>query len=160
MRNEYKITNRDIEFIIESNKIEGILEFPSMEQIEEYKRFMSLATVEISDLEQFLRINQRNAILRNKPGINVVVGQYLPPYGGPCIEKKLKELLRKIIEHKLNPYEAHVEYESLHPFTDGNGRSGRMLYRWHQYQLDGEMFLGFLHQWYYQSLDNTRKEKE
>lgn len=29
----------------------------------------------------------------------------------------------------------HVEFEDLHPFPDGNGRTGRILYNWHRIQL-------------------------
>lgn len=30
----------------------------------------------------------------------------------------------------------HVVYERVHPFVDGNGRTGRMLYNWHRLRLD------------------------
>ena len=56
-------------------------------------------------------------------------------------------------------FEAHVAYETLHPFTDGNGRSGRALWAKHMLA-DGQdgywLERGFLHTFYYQSLENTR----
>ena len=30
---------------------------------------------------------------------------------------------------------AHIEYEDIHPFGDGNGRSGRIIYNWHRLKL-------------------------
>lgn len=37
----------------------------------------------------------------------------------------------------LNDYtkDCHVEYEEIHPFIDGNGRTGRMFYNWHRLKL-------------------------
>ena len=42
---------------------------------------------------------------------------------------------------------------SNHPFTDGNGRSGRALWLW---QMNNHAPFGFLHTFYYQTLENSR----
>lgn len=39
---------------------------------------------------------------------------------------------------KMTPQEAHVKFEHIHPFRDGNGRTGRMLMWWHEKSLGQE----------------------
>jgi hypothetical protein len=77
------------------------------------------------------------------------VGRHLPPRGGPEIRNHLLDLL---LNDDLSAYEQHVAYEVLHPFTDGNGRSGRALWAWRVRDFP----LGFLHTFYYQTLDSSR----
>lgn len=55
----------------------------------------------------------------------------------------------KIASEIMSPFTTHLRYESIHPFSDGNGRSGRALWLW---QMKGRAPLGFLHQFYYQTL--------
>lgn len=143
-----------IDFIRESNKIEGILREPSKKEIDEFDRFMNLDEVTVEDMIRFVKVYQPNAELRDRPGLDVRVGRYYPPPGDITIRAALSDLLNDI-SHK-SAWETHYEYESLHPFTDGNGRSGRMLWMWQMKSAP----LGFLHTFYYQTLDNVRRLKE
>lgn len=142
------------QFITESNKIEGINRPPLESEIEEYFRFTELEEITIEDLEKFVNVYQPKARLRDKHGLNVRVGSYHPPKGGPQIRSELTHLLFLVNQKypSFTPYKAHQAYEKLHPFTDGNGRSGRMLWLWQM----KEAPLGFLHTWYYQSLSEER----
>lgn len=140
----------EIDFIRESNHIEGIHRDPTYAEIDEFHRFMALQKITVSELEAFVSVYQPGAVLRDKPGLNVRVGSYYPPKGGPDIRARLEGLLDCC--DKSDPYFTHVEYERIHPFTDGNGRSGRMLWAWQM----REFPLGFLHHFYYQTLANSR----
>lgn len=133
-------------FVVESNRIEGIHRSPTEAELDEFDRFMALSAVTIADLERFVAVYQPDARLRDKPGLNVRVGVHRPPSGGPHIRKSLQVLLDDLSTH--SAFQAHVRFESLHPFTDGNGRSGRALWAWQHRDLS----LGFLHRFYYQAL--------
>ncbi len=138
-------------FIIESNKIEGILRPPTAEERAEFTRFMTLPAVKLADLQQFVSIYQPNAMLRDRAGLNVRVGHHIPPFGGPKIRLQLEAILENLFAN--TPHSNHVAYETLHPFTDGNGRSGRMLWAWQMKSFP----LGFLHHFYYQTLAESAR---
>lgn len=148
-----------IDFIIESNVIEDISVMPTNAQMKEARRFLELDIVVAEDLEQFVSVFEPRAKLRIEDNCNVTVGNNMPPTSGMNILYALNEILLKI--NRLNAWETHVEYELLHPFTDGNGRSGRMLWLWQmrKYILNGELpNLHFLHEFYYQALNSQRND--
>ena len=140
------------DFVNESNRIEGILRPAGADEITAHGAFLALIKPTIADLQALVNVLQPGAVLRDRAGLDVRVGSYYPPRGSPDIKKKLGHLLLTIGEH--TPYSAHQVYEHLHPFTDGNGRSGRALWLW---MMKGHAPLGFLHSWYYASLRENRK---
>ena len=74
--------------------------------------------------------------LRSKPGTRISDGKggtvYTPPEGVFIIQEKL-EALQSFLEseNNLDPLikmaVAHYQFEAIHPFSDGNGRTGRIL---------------------------------
>jgi Fic family protein len=138
------------ELVAESNRIEGILRPPTEAEIREHERFVGLENLTISELQTFVKIYQPNARLRSFPGMDVQVGSYVPPKGGEHIVAQLQALISAVNSVRVSPWDAHIEYERLHPFSDCNGRSGRILHHWQLRRSNRR--LGFLHEFYYQTL--------
>ena len=149
-----------LDFIRESNRIEGIHHAPTTDEIAAYVHLDTCDKLRVADVELFVHLTTQGgggptqgAVLRRQPGMNVMIGGYSPPPGGPAIEMQLGMLLGDMNMHRFTHssllHEDHIRYEQLHPFSDGNGRSGRAIWWW----MNGcEAPIGFLHQFYYDTL--------
>ena len=143
-----------VAFQHESNKIEGIVGV-SGKQIEALQQLLAAKQMHERVLTAYVKIIQPDARLRSTSDIpGVRVGNYIAPSSGPALMEQLDRLLSSINRHAISTHEAHCMYEMLHPFTDGNGRSGRALWLWMRH---GIAQLGFLHQFYYDTLVSFEK---
>jgi Fic family protein len=147
-----------IEFVRESNRIEGIIREPTAEEATNLKLFIKLDRLDVARVQDFVWFSTEGAAdLRKFFGMDVIVGSHRPPPGGDDIESELDELLWEMWDGHVDPYHGHVRYELLHPFMDGNGRSGRAVWAWHMRHNGLDPFsLPFLHRFYYQALDASR----
>ena len=142
------------EFVAESNRIEGI-DGVSPDDMKAHEELLALRELSVKDIERFVSLVQPNAILRRPVGLNVRVGNHIAPAGGPKIEPALSDILKSANNLMDSPaklgfdisygaYVTHMDYENLHPFSDGNGRSGRAIWLWMHKGYTGR---GFLYEW-------------
>jgi Fic family protein len=81
-------------------------------------------------------IKQNAASVRNTPGTALLNAKgeviYTPPAGEGVIREKMANLEKFINEHNgtdplIKMALLHYQFEAIHPFADGNGRTGRIL---------------------------------
>lgn len=143
-------------FVKQSNRIEGITREPTPAEVRAHRELIARKRVKVEHVEAFVKVCQPNAVLRATTDIHGVrVGDHIAPPSGPEIVTALKKLLGDISVKAILPWHAHVKFETLHPFTDGNGRSGRAIWLWHMTLMGQQkraLGLNFLRAFYYQTL--------
>ena len=92
---------------------------------------------DILDIQQIMEENR--AGLRKLPGTelkNISTGEvvYTPPQNPEQVETLMTNLVEYLNDHKLSDNDPlvkmaiiHFQFESIHPFYDGNGRTGRII---------------------------------
>lgn len=144
------------DFVRQSNLIEGMTRPPTSLEVAAHHEFLALEEISVGSLCEFVSVIQPGAVLRDRPGLDVRVGPHVPMSGGAQVHLELGALLSRLWMPGMTPWFVHNKYETLHPFTDGNGRSGRGLWLWMMGGID-KAPLGFLHHFYYQTLQETRE---
>lgn len=156
-------------FLKESYAIEGIHNRVPMQDILAALDFMKNPATNVerlaTELCNWVDLIQPFCVLRTLTGQDVQVGNHVAPPGGGQIRLSFEQLIDATQQSQeeeglvVSVFEVHRRYQNLHPFTDGNGRSGRLLALRHAYFQDKRTYemmttLGWLHTWYYLSLSN------
>ena len=160
-----------VDFVRESNLIERIARAPRSFEVEAHEQFLALVHPRVEDLEAFVQAIQPRAAydaaianrLRTEAWMNVTVGGHTAPRGGPNVRTELEHvLLRGTASGGWTAHYAaftqHVMFERLHPFMDGNGRAGRVLWL-HTMGGIAQAPRGFLTHFYFQALSETGRSE-
>ncbi len=146
------------DFLRESLAIEGIHRDPTEEELDATTCFLLDDVVVPSTVCRLQATYAPGKPIRDRPGMNVRVGSHIPIPGGPEVAAELAKLCRRVGRLESDPWLEHVAFETLHPFMDGNGRTGRALWALHMLRRGRDPFaLPFLHRWYYQTLEAQQR---
>lgn len=164
-----------VRYIRGSNAIEGIYDEKEVTQsLHAWEYLMGigdeLTHKDICNVQKIITLNQTNlqpnqrGYYRNVSQTNVSVGgRNAPDYS--YVEDLMQKWLADV--PKMTPLIGHVRFESIHPFVDGNGRTGRMLYwlvcvingvtpKYYGIDRDPELSEQQNREWYYRLFEHKR----
>ena len=140
------MTKKEIEFLRESNAIEGVFSNLMLQQAQiawEYLKDQKvlntaiiLTTHRILMFHSLLKSNEKG-YFRTEPvyigGREGLEHHLIPGYiDGWCNDAMTT--IKVPGKNGKNIQLDHIEYEKIHPFLDGNGRTGRMFLNWERLQ--------------------------
>lgn len=131
-------------FIKGSNQIEGITDLEEIEQslkAWEYLESQPVITAAVvKEVQRIITANQPELEATQRGEyrkIPVRIGGLYAPNAG-LVPALMDSFLAEL--EQMTPLVAHIRFESIHPFVDGNGRTGRMLMWWHVAKLGKNPF--------------------
>lgn len=142
--NTQRIPFDAVKFIKGSNRIEGITDEAEIEQslkAWEYLKDQPAITHEVvKEVQRIITANQAELDNTQRGAYRKIPvrigGRYAPNAG--LVPALMDNFLADM--ELMTPLVAHVRFESIHPFVDGNGRTGRMIMWWHMAKIGKHPF--------------------
>jgi len=136
------------EFLRESNAIEREYSEAALEDAHDaWARVMSVDLLTFKDIlavHEHLMKRLRPDIAGKIRTCDVWIGGHLRRFRSvELLETQLQDVVDMLMssfrlddsERETACKDAHVLFETIHPFEDGNGRTGRIIYNWHRIRL-------------------------
>ncbi len=129
--------NDVLEFLEQSNYIEGVFDDNSFDQaVKAWKYIVKQKRLTVENVLKTHAILMKNQdIPKNDKGAFRVVGVIIGNREGlpwPLVPKVMDDWIYWANESRsaARVKEDHIKYEHIHPFIDGNGRTGRIFMNW------------------------------
>jgi Fic family protein len=140
LNNDVSLSDREFEFVKQSNYIEaeyGTKTLSDAIHAWDYVRNRPKFDLHlILHCHHILMVDIDSSIAGKIRDQSVTIGGGLKPFiSTQLIIDDIIFLCMRINDGKVGPKEAHIQFEYIHPFVDGNGRVGRMLYNAHRLQI-------------------------
>lgn len=139
-------TKKNILYMLkESNAIEGVYDKASIScarrAFEYMLKYDGIHPTIIKYAHKLLMKNQDidDHFRGNWRDVPVYIGGTRKDQPPLVIDQLMKDLCHMINKGELSPIEAHIQFENIHPFIDGNGRIGRMILNWQLIKLGQDM---------------------
>ncbi len=122
------------EFLYESNAIENVHDDDALEAALSAWEYLtnqdSISHETVKETHKILLEDRQPDIAGEYRSVQVRVGSDVPPHP-TIVEDLIDDLLDRVPSTGAEAIQWHVDFEKIHPFADGNGRVGRLLYAWH-----------------------------